>query len=46
MSLDGGQLLDLGSFACTAVNISFAAVNGYGASAYSPPTEVCVHGGE
>lgn len=46
MSLDGGQLLDLGSFACTTVNVSFAAVNGYGVSAYSPPREVCVHGGE
>ena len=26
--------------------MSFAAVNAYGVSDYSPATEICVHGGE
>ena len=45
-SLDPNQIFNLSRFACTAVNISFAAVNCNGMSAYSPPTEVCIHGGE
>ena len=45
-SLDPNQIFNLSRFACAVVNISFAAVNGQGMSAYSPPTEVCIHGGE
>ena len=37
--------LDLGQFSCTVVNVSFAVVNAQGASDYSPPATICVHGG-
>jgi len=42
---DISKPLDLGFFACSEVNVSFAVVNAYGTSNYSASTQVCVHGG-
>ena len=40
------ERLELGYFACREVNVSFATVSTHGISAFSPATEVAVHGGE
>ena len=44
MSLE--DILDLGYFACETVNTSFAAVNQFGISDFSPPSRIKVYGGE
>ena len=37
--------LDLSYFSCQEVNLSLAVVNIHGSSQFTPPTQLCVHGG-